>query len=682
MRRRGLSVTAKIMMLVNGALITVVIALLWLFFMFETGLVKASEEANLNSLVDVVSPSLKAALLFDDVDTIQDILSSLRALDSIDYVAVVDHNNRVIHDIGISVVPVEGGAILPEYYQRLFYDDGRLLATLIVAKSENYLGEQFVLFSNVLVAVFFIFILVSVIFSYTIQHIISSPIKRLTSVVKGISESGEYMQRASIDTRDEVGELAKYFNAMMDEVSQRDKWMEEQVSQRTKQLEASNQKLFQLAYTDPLTKLANRSRFISELDYYTQIGRSEPFALLFIDLDKFKTINDNLGHEAGDQLLVETANRLVSAMGKDDIVARLGGDEFVIMHFGYQSLHELRLRCEHLRQQFLAPFVLQNRHLYVSVSVGVAEYPKDGRESDLLVKNADEAMYVAKSKGRNRVGYYEPSMGAVAAIRMNLTQDLRLALNRGEFEIHYQPIVDMKTGEWVKLEALLRWQHPTRGIIYPNEFVPHAEENGMISEIGRWVFMQSAIYCRKLYELTGRWFSISVNISPVQFNDKPEDYHDYVKRFMRLRLPEGALIIEITEGLLMDVDEGTSDLLSGLRRLGVQLAIDDFGTGYSSLSYLRKFDIDLLKIDRSFVESIADSQDDCAICEAIITMSHALGIAVVAEGIETQNQIDVLNRLGCDYGQGYLFSLPIIGDALLVSICEKQGVLKLTNRKG
>ncbi len=678
MRLNRFSVTAKIMLLVSSALITIVTSLLGLFFAFESTLVKATEEENLKSIVEVVSPSLQAALLFDDLETIEEAVESLNHVASIDYVAIVDRQNRMLYEFGSEKTSLlEGDSKLREFFKFPFYDEGELLATLIVTRSDAYLGEKVHLFSNVLLGVFLVFIAISVIFSYTIQHIISAPIKRLTSVVKGISESGEYARRAGIHTRDEVGELATYFNVMMDEISKKDQRLEDQVLKRTQQLEASNQQLFELAYTDPLTKLANRSRFMSELEAYTQIGQSEPFALLFIDLDKFKAINDNLGHEAGDILLIETARRLTDAMDHRDVIARLGGDEFVIMHFGYRNNFELKMRCERLRQQFLLPFVLSGRHVYVSVSVGAAEYPKDGRVSDQLVKNADEAMYHAKSKGRNRVGYYDQSMGEVAALKMNLTQDLRLALNRGEFVIHYQPIVDLNTGEWVKVEALLRWEHPQKGIIYPSDFIAHAEENGMISEIGRWVFMQSAQFCKYVYRMTGRWIAFGVNISPVQFNDKPEDYKDYIKRFQRLRLPKGSIIVEITEGLLMDVNNSTSDVLTGLRRLGIQLAIDDFGTGYSSLSYLRRFDVDLLKIDRSFVESVAQSPDDKAICEAIITMSHSLGISVVAEGIETEKQIETLYNLGCDFGQGYIFSRPIPGDEFIIQLTNGDTYLEV-----
>uniref|UniRef100_UPI000B36113F bifunctional diguanylate cyclase/phosphodiesterase n=1 Tax=Thaumasiovibrio occultus TaxID=1891184 RepID=UPI000B36113F len=653
---KPMSVTTKIMALISSGMIFIITVLFISFFVFQSTFIKENEEQRIRSMVDVVKPMLTAAILFDDEEAILDAVIALAETTSVSEVVMESRDDRVFHRFGkhsgMERKPADQGVA----YGFPIRADGEELGVLTVYRTNGYMDTQIAIFSKTLFSMFFFIIVLSIIFSYAIQHIISSPLKRFTSVIKSIYESGLYDQRAEVSTRDEVGELTTYFNFMMEEISKKDQWLEEEVATRTRELKQTNRQLYELAYTDPLTKIANRSRFLRELEYYTLHAGEQNFALMFIDLDKFKMINDSMGHDAGDLLLQEAAKRIGSAMDKDDIIARLGGDEFVIIHFGSRNRKQLQLRCEGLRQQFLVPFTLFEKEIFVSVSVGVAQYPADGKRSDQLIRNADEAMYQAKAKGRNRVGYYEPCMGQAAAERVNLTQDLRIALTKNEFVVYYQPIVDLKSGKWVKVEALLRWHHPLRGVISPGEFIRHAEENGMVSELGRWVFMQAAHFAKQLFQSTGEWIPISVNISPRQFNDKVEDYADYIRRFRRLRIPNGVMIIEITEGLLMDVSDNTSRILKDLRRLGIHLAIDDFGTGYSSLSYLRRFDIDLLKIDKSFVENLSSSKDDRAICEAVITMSHSLGISVVAEGIENNQQSKLLRLMGCDYGQGYHYA--------------------------
>jgi EAL domain-containing protein (putative c-di-GMP-specific phosphodiesterase class I) len=315
--------------------------------------------------------------------------------------------------------------------------------------------------------------------------------------------------------------------------------------------------------------------------------------------------------------------------------------------------------AQSILKKFEAPFQLDNDLTHVSVSIGITIYPEDGNIGEVLFKNADQAMYVAKSNGRNRYSYFTASMQAHAQNRMRLSNDLHLALPGQQFELYYQPIIDLHSGQVLKAEALLRWQHPTRGMIPPDQFIPLAEETGLIVDIGNWVFYEAARQAKRLQSLHHAGFQISINKSPVQFHNETNGHQAWIEFLLMNGLPRQSIVVEITEGLLMHTDESISAQLLGFRDAGVQVALDDFGTGYSSLSYLKKFDIDYLKIDRIFVHNLSRNSSDMALCEAIIIMAHKLDIKVVAEGIETEEQRELLQQIGCDFGQGYLFSPPL-----------------------
>ena len=392
---------------------------------------------------------------------------------------------------------------------------------------------------------------------------------------------------------------------------------------------------------------------------------------MFLDLDRFKEVNDTLGHDMGDLLLKETAVRLTHCVRADDTVARMGGDEFTII------LNELdnQLSTERIAQDILdrlsEPFRLGAEVVYITTSIGISVYPVDGNEVEVLLKNADQAMYAAKELGRNRYHYFTSSMQDEALARMHLSSDLRGAVATDQFRLYYQPIVDFKTGIVHKAEALIRWEHPTRGLVSPVEFIPIAEDTGIIIEIGDWVFNEAVNQVMK-WQRYDPEFQISVNRSPVQFRTNLKQNLHWVNHLAALDLPGNSICIEITEGLLLDARDSVIHQLECYSKAGIQISIDDFGTGYSSLAYLRKFDIDYVKIDKSFTSNIQHGSSDMVLCEAIIVMAHKLGKKVVAEGIETQEQMDLLIAAGCDYGQGYLFSKPIPAKAFEKLIWKKQ----------
>ncbi|HEY0487903.1 MAG TPA: EAL domain-containing protein, partial [Telluria sp.] len=415
---------------------------------------------------------------------------------------------------------------------------------------------------------------------------------------------------------------------------------------------------------DRLTGLPNRGVFHDrmEMDIKRSRRTGRPVALLFIDLDHFKEINDTLGHATGDELLKQVGQRLASYVRAIDTVTRLGGDEFTITLAELKDIPTVTDVAQKILEDLARPFQLGDEVAYVSASIGITLYPADASSVGELLRNADQAMYESKALGRNRFCYFTRSMQEAAQIRMAMSNDLRQAMSAQQLTVFYQPIVDMKAGRIVKAEALLRWRHPENGEISPVDFIPIAEHTGMIVGIGNWVFQQALTQ-------SGQWralqpdFTVSVNVSPVQFYRSNETYYrQWLSDCKTVGGVPGvgpAVSIEITEGLMMAADETVMDKLNAFQNAGIKILLDDFGTGYSSLSYLRKFNLDYLKIDQSFVHNLEQDSANCALCEAIIVMAHKLGLKVIAEGIETPGQRDMLASAGCDFGQGYLFGPPV-----------------------
>lgn len=423
--------------------------------------------------------------------------------------------------------------------------------------------------------------------------------------------------------------------------------------------------IWQQANFDALTGLPNRRMLRQQLDASlvraAQHGRS--VAVAFIDLDHFKEVNDTLGHDFGDMLLVQAAQRIRQAMASSDTVARMGGDEFTVVvsdiaagdHMGDVLSQRLAALLDALSQGF----ELSGQTVFVSASIGVALYPTDATQVEDLFKHADQALYSAKGAGRNRFCFFTPSLQVAAQQRARLDADLRLALPLQQLQVVYQPIVDMATGQVRKAEALLRWQHPVLGPVSPVQFIPIAESSGLIIPLGDWVFAQAVEQVAAWRQRFDVAFQISVNKSPVQFHRKASHSHNWAHQLAQRGIPGSAIAIEITEGLLLDTSPLVTDHLAELRQAGIDVSLDDFGTGYSSLTYLQKLAIDYIKIDQSFVRNLQPGSTALSLCKAIIVMAHELGMRVVAEGVETEMQRDLLLHAGCDHGQGFLFARPM-----------------------
>jgi diguanylate cyclase (GGDEF)-like protein len=425
----------------------------------------------------------------------------------------------------------------------------------------------------------------------------------------------------------------------------------------------SEERLTYLAQYDPLTDLPNRTLFRERLTQALQLAsrRQELAALLFLDLDHFKDINDTLGHDAGDSLLVSVAERLKHCIRAEDTVARLGGDEFTIILGRIKYVEEAGTVAQKVIDVMSRPFLLNNSEVFVTTSLGIATYPVCGTNPETLVKNADTALYSAKAQGRSNYQFYVAEMNTAVSERMMMINDLRHAVERQEFVLYYQPKLCATRNEVIGMEALLRWNHPDTGIIGPTRFIPMLEETGLIIPVGKWVLRTACEQNQSWIRAGLSPLPISVNISARQFQQKRlvgtvADILDQTGLHPRY------LELEITESALLENADNARDTLEELHELGVQLAIDDFGIGYSSLHYLKKFPINTLKMDRTFVKGIIADADDAAIVEAIIGLGHSLRLKVVAEGVETEKQLAYLRDRGCDEVQGFYFSCPIPSD--------------------
>lgn len=436
--------------------------------------------------------------------------------------------------------------------------------------------------------------------------------------------------------------------------------------------------IWEQAHFDALTGLPNRRMFREQLlkqlkPYVDRLAHDHAaaaampkLAVLFVDLDRFKEVNDTHGHEIGDLLLKQVAQRIRSAVREHDVVARLGGDEFTVVLKGLDTADSATVLAERLLLRLSEPFDLDGEVEHISGSIGVTLCPDDGTDSETLVRHADQAMYAAKHAGRNRWERFTPPMEEAATMRARTARDLRTALVFGQLQVVYQPIVSLSTGRVLKAEALLRWQHPQHGYISPALFIRVAEETGLIAQIGRWVFEQATQQVQQWRKRLDPAFQISINQSAMQFRHTKTDGNEaayWLNRLQQLDLPGCSVILEITESVLIDGSATTRAQLRQLREAGVGLALDDFGTGYSALSYLHQYDLDWLKIDQAFVRHVPHSHKDLALCKATIAMAHALGLQVIAEGIETEAQRGVLHELGCDAGQGFWFAKGMAPEA-------------------
>ena len=556
-----------------------------------------------------------------------------------------------------------------QYSQPLISPQGKEIGSIVLILDYSELHDRVRWYIAIAVMIILAAVFIAALLSARLQRIVTHPILSLVDIANRISTEKDYSLRLNSQRKDELGILFRSFNDMLGAIQTRDKQLaqhrghlERIVAERTAELKKLNLQLRYQAYHDALTNLPNRALFIKRveqaIDHASQ--HREMLAVLFIDLDRFKYINDTLGHAIGDLLLQEVARRLLACTRQPtDLVARLGGDEFTLLLRDIKDSVNAGIVAEHIIKELTNPFHFNQQELYITPSIGISLYPKDGQDVGSLMKHADAGMYMAKKQGRNNYRFYTSSATAATATRLNMENKLRQALEYDEFEVWYQPRFDVRTKCIVGAEALIRWQSPEFSLVSPGQFIPVAEDTGLIIPIGEWVLRtacQESLYWQQNGHAA---LEVSVNLSARQFVQ--EDLLSNIETILNeIGIDPHCLELELTESLIMPNAEETIETLSALKTLGIQLSVDDFGTGYSSLSYLKRFPIDILKIDQSFVQDIREGDtEDHALVAAIIAMAHNLKLTVVAEGVETEYQWEFLKQHDCDYAQGFLFGRPM-----------------------
>jgi diguanylate cyclase (GGDEF)-like protein len=534
--------------------------------------------------------------------------------------------------------------------------DGAVIGELTLTASRHgfyVMLERYVLVSAV---AFGGALLVAVMLSRQLIGLVIHPLVRLTDLLRAVARRKDYSLRAPVGGLDEIGLLAKGVNEMLSQIQSRETDLKSELLERRR----AEERLDLLAYYDTVTGLPNRHFFNERLIH--ALNRAGPFgettALMFIDLDNFKIINDTLGHHLGDMLLNGVGERLARALRSKDFIFRVGGDEFAVILEDVRNREHVASVAEKLIGVFITPFRLEDHEIFISASIGVSLAPQDATEPTSLLRNADTAMYHAKEKGKNTYQLFESSMKGQALNRLNIENSLRRALEKHEFVVLYQPQVDLKTRRICGAEALVRWQHPERGMVGPGEFIPIAEETGLIVQLGEWVLRTACAQVARWEDEGLGALSIAVNLSGRQFQDD-----DLVEKVIQVVWETGLdaplLELELTESTLMDNSRSNMRKLTLLRAAGIRFSIDDFGTGYSSMNYLKRFPISKLKIDQTFIDGLPDNQEDAGITTAIIALAQSLRLEVVAEGVETREQLQFLQEKGCNSVQGYLISRPV-----------------------
>jgi len=670
---------------------------------------------SLGIMADMIAANSTAAILFGDPAAASETLGFLKMQANIEIGVIYDLDNGIFamyHKPGINVQPPVPDAQrenvqFREDYIELFSDityQGEKIGVVYLRSDLRAIHDRLAWFLGIVAAVLLVSLLVAYSLSARMQHIITAPLLRLSAIARRISTEKNYSLRVGGEGRDELGSLIIDFNIMLDEIQARDEKLkthqeelEARVAQRTRELERTNQELalskeqaelvakrMQFhAHHDALTGLPNRVLFNDRIKTELAHARREQsiMALLFLDLDRFKIINDSLGHATGDQLLRIISRRIKDCIREGDTVARLGGDEFMVLLPRITSASDAGRIGNKIIESLNVPVSCSGQDLHITTSVGISVFPFDGTDTETLMKNADISMYRAKELGRNKVAYYTAELNAGSRKQLALETNLRKALERNELTLFYQPKIDITCNRIVGVEALLRWQRPGMGYVSPNEFIPIAEETGLIAPIGEWV-LHTAFRQLRAWQDTGfPELTMAVNLSSVQLTRSGFE-NVLESAIVESGINPALAELEVTENVAMKNMDTAALTLGKLKRMGVSIAMDDFGTGYSSLSYLRRLPVDTVKIDHSFVCEIPDNIEDVLIAQAIIAMTKSLNMSLVIEGIENERQLNFFRQQGCRIVQGYLFSAPVGADAMLEMLRAQTeaGAFSISNR--
>jgi|OpeIllAssembly_1097287.scaffolds.fasta_scaffold11149_3 diguanylate cyclase (GGDEF)-like protein len=688
-RFRNYPLTKKLTAVIMLASILVVLLSFFLFVATEAISYWRLEREKLTSMADIVGQNSIAAITFGDAKAAEETLSGLRNNPHI-LAAYIEYTDGSVFAEYLSTtnpgrrltsVTGRGGGSLQAVKHRPFWAgismfevsrpimlENQMIGRIVIQSDREELMNRLASFSFVSILILLSAFLFSFFISRRLQHLVSQPILDILQTMRAISREKKYSLRVAKQSEDELGALALGFNNMLDQIQVRDAELEKELVIRKR----AEEQVRKLAYYDSLTGLPNRT-FFKELmiKALAQVERHKQImAVMFMDLDNFKRINDTLGHAVGDQLLQAIPDVVLRCIRKSDIFARhredeileamsrLGGDEFIVLLNVINKSEDAAIIARRILAEMKNPFSLGDNEIYCSASIGIAVFPQDGKDADTLLKSADMAMYHAKAEGKNNFQFYTESMNIAVLEKTKTENDLRRALEKGEFVLYYHQKMDASRNKLIGVEALIRWQHPERGLVLPFDFIHIAEESGLIVQMGEWVLQTACLQWVAWQKAGFTPQHISVNISCRQFEDI--GLLDAVRKVIQdTQIDPRYLEFEITESTIMKNPEMAITLLQNLISLGIQISVDDFGTGYSSLSYLRRLPLTTLKIDRSFIRELPVNKDDISIVKAITVLAHSLRLKVVAEGVETQEQHDFLKEIGCDGMQGFFWNKPL-----------------------
>ena len=656
---------------------------------------------NLATMADIIAANSSAPLLFSDPVAAQETLGFLESQRHIQAAAIYDIDDQVFSSYVKPGLEIELPATNLHEENTLFWGDHVELYTDIIYEGERigvvYLRSnmervhaRLMWYLGIVGIVLAASLLVTFLLSAQLQRFITDPLLRLSAIARQVSTEKNFSVRVIGEGRDELGNLIRDFNAMLDEIQMRDNELrehrlklEERVARRTHELEIANAQLEKSkeqaesvasrmeyhAHHDALTGLPNRillnDRIQSELAHARR--QQTNTALLFLDLDRFKIINDSLGHAVGDQLLRVIARRLNNCVRDEDTVARLGGDEFMVLLPRISGSADAGRIARKIIDSLVDPISCNGHELHITTSIGISIFPYDGNDAETLIKHADISMYRAKELGRNKAVYYTAEMNAGSRKQLAMETNLRKAVEKNQLRLFYQPKIDITHNAIVGFEALLRWEHPTMGYISPLDFIPVAEDSGLIVPIGEWALNTAFRQLRSWHDAGHSGLTMAVNLSSAQLS-RP-GFEDVVENALEASGLMAAMTeLEVTENVAMENIESAVAVLEKLKCMGVSIAMDDFGTGYSSLSYLRRLPIDSVKIDKSFVREIPDSSEDVTIAQAIIAMAQSLKLSLVVEGVENVRQLNFFRQQGVSIVQGYLFSKPVEAAEILTML--------------
>ena len=687
LRRRldGLSIQGKLL-IINMAVTTT--ALLFAVVMAVYSEYSNNRSSVLEALLvqaKMVGNNTTAALVFEDPEGARDILQAFSESKDVQAAAIYNNDNAVLAQYtkhGSSMAAVDSDVretrttvidtenlnqdidFILDRHLSIFHNiefENKPIGKLHIKADVSHLYDEIIEYLVFTSSMALVGLGLASLLLLKLRRSITTPLQQLTRLMDSVTESNDYTIRADNNSSDEIGILARGFNKMLTHIQINDEQLAHELDERYK----AEEHLDKLAYYDVVTGLPNRHFFHQQLAKAIEkaLDNKSIMALLFLDLDNFKTVNDTLGHKTGDLLLKQASSRLSNVLRQSDYICRIGGDEFAIIIENMHHTDDASLVTRKCIDCLSGPFVFDNKNFFIGVSIGISVCPDDAVTANDLLVNADMAMYEAKLNGKNSYQYFNQGMNAAHSKKYQLESDLRNAIEHDQLELYYQPQVDARSGLLSGVEALMRWDHPEKGMIEPEVFIPVAEESGLILALGEWLLETACGHAKRIDRTVLKGVRMAVNISAKQMLDNA--FMDTVEGALkRTGVSPSLLEIELTESILMDDGEILHKNVNKLKQMGISIVIDDFGTGFSSMSYLKSFPINMLKIDKSFISGLPGSKEDAAITEAVIAMSHNMNIKVIAEGVEHKSQVDLLTEYGCDYIQGFYYAMPMPFDDL------------------